>query len=509
MDLKDYLATKLSGDHQLMFMESTYMYLNKRNEFCIDLEDLMKLIGLKKKDKLKQKLIENFIENVDFKISLPTAGKQTHGGNNKETFLLTPRTFKKLCATSETPRGREVLDYFIIMEECAQEYTLAQAAHNAKVLTLQLEASQQLLLDQQAQTQLEKDRADQMEDRADQMEDRADQMERKYRAKKYTKLTRNEFIYFLKASCDSHNDTHKIGQSLEPKLRKAQFQTAHSTPVELAFTLATTSSPLAEKVIHYCLQKYRTSGEYFTCSMDYSRAIAEILCSVIDTVAGSTEAISTNELYQVVITELQQLQGCVEATPGQDEQLEKGEQPVEPVESVGQPEQGNHQLELDLILAKDTAQLKRAVDKVNRLFKKVTGSVTQVEPPVEPVVEPPAPVDPVELISAAFDEWFDSGTTSIWHVVHSEGDLVPIVEMNSKFEDWWWNQSPGVKKKRCTTVQLSALLAHKGYRTKSVNICKGCKKMARSECCADYHQTNRCRSVMVLNLKLLGPTLFS
>ncbi len=289
--------------------------------------------------------------------------------------------------TAETPRGREVLDCFIIMEECAQDYTLAQAAHNAMVLTRQLLASQQLLLEQQAQTQLEKDRAD--------------QMERKYRAKKYTKLMRSEFIYFLKASCDSHNDTHKIGQSLEPKLRKAQFQTAHSSPVELAFTLATTSSPLAERVIHYCLQKYRTSGEYFTCSMDYSRTIAEILCSVIDTVTGSSETISKDELYEVVITELQQLQhgtteGCVEATPGQVGQPEQDEQSVEPVETVEQPgepvelfepvesvelvEQDNHQLELDLILAQDTTKLKRAVDKVTRLLKKVTEQI-----PVSPV----------------------------------------------------------------------------------------------------------------------------
>ncbi len=46
MDCKDYLSTKLSGERLLMSMESMYMYLNKRNECCIDLEDIAKWVGV-------------------------------------------------------------------------------------------------------------------------------------------------------------------------------------------------------------------------------------------------------------------------------------------------------------------------------------------------------------------------------------------------------------------------------------------------------------------------------
>ena len=51
--------------------------------------------------------------------------KKTHGGHNKETFMLNIETFKKFCLKAGTKKADEVHDYFIklenIMFEIAKE----------------------------------------------------------------------------------------------------------------------------------------------------------------------------------------------------------------------------------------------------------------------------------------------------------------------------------------------------------------------------------------------------
>ena len=55
-------------------------------------------------------------------------GKQddkTHGGHNKETFMLNVETFKKFCLKAGTKKADEIHDYYIKLEELLQEHHLA------------------------------------------------------------------------------------------------------------------------------------------------------------------------------------------------------------------------------------------------------------------------------------------------------------------------------------------------------------------------------------------------
>ena len=51
--------------------------------------------------------------------------KTIHGGQNKETILLTINTCKKFCLKAGTKKADEIHDYYIKLEELLQE-TLAQ-----------------------------------------------------------------------------------------------------------------------------------------------------------------------------------------------------------------------------------------------------------------------------------------------------------------------------------------------------------------------------------------------
>ena len=138
------LLTKIkesfSDTEQNLFVSSFYCYLNynKRTDFVIDLDNIWRWLGFSQKVKAKQMLEKNFIVDKDYKISLYHQVKQldvTHGGHNKETFLLNIETFKKYCMKAGTKKSTEIHDYYIKLEEILHD-TLQEESDELK---LQLE----------------------------------------------------------------------------------------------------------------------------------------------------------------------------------------------------------------------------------------------------------------------------------------------------------------------------------------------------------------------------------
>jgi len=128
---------------QQLFVSSFYCYLNynQTNDFVIDLDTIYKWVGFQQKVKAKVLLEKHFIIDKDYKILLSQTGKQEleeekkHGGHNKETFMLTVKTFKLFCIKADTKRANEIHEYFIKIEEML--YQIVQEESNE--LKLQLE----------------------------------------------------------------------------------------------------------------------------------------------------------------------------------------------------------------------------------------------------------------------------------------------------------------------------------------------------------------------------------
>jgi hypothetical protein len=116
--IEDNPITKLSNDYniklltkikanfsdfeQQLFLSSFYCYLNcdPLKDFVIDLDNVRKWLGFNQKVKAKVLLENHFKLDNDYKISLCQLAKQdekSHGGQNKEIFMLNIETFKKFC----------------------------------------------------------------------------------------------------------------------------------------------------------------------------------------------------------------------------------------------------------------------------------------------------------------------------------------------------------------------------------------------------------------------------
>ena len=124
------LITKIQNNfsefEQQLFVSSFYCYLNcdPKNDFVIDLDDVWKWLGFSQKVRAKELLIKAFENDKDYKSLLSLDRKQTthtKGGHNKETFMLSVKTFKSLCLKAGTKKADEIHEYYIKLEETLHE----------------------------------------------------------------------------------------------------------------------------------------------------------------------------------------------------------------------------------------------------------------------------------------------------------------------------------------------------------------------------------------------------
>ena len=128
---------------QQLFLSSFYCYLkyDYNNDFVIDLDNIWVWLGFGQKVNAKRVLEKNFVIDKDYKLLPCQLAKQenaTHGGHNKETFMLNINTFKKFCLRSETKKADEIHDYFIKLENIMFEIT-KEESEELKLQLVQLE----------------------------------------------------------------------------------------------------------------------------------------------------------------------------------------------------------------------------------------------------------------------------------------------------------------------------------------------------------------------------------
>jgi hypothetical protein len=124
------LLTKIKENftdfQQQLFLSSFYCYLNcdPVKDFVIDLDNVWKWLGFGQKVKAKVLLENHFKLDNDYKKLLSHLGKQdekSHGGHNKEIFMMNINTFKKICLKAQTKKADEIHEYYMKLEEILQE----------------------------------------------------------------------------------------------------------------------------------------------------------------------------------------------------------------------------------------------------------------------------------------------------------------------------------------------------------------------------------------------------
>ena len=138
--LIEKVKTHFTNYEQQLFLSSFYCYLNfnSKDDFVINLDNIWQWLGFSQKVNAKILLEKQFKLNQDYQKLLLVQQKQSgnvKGGHNKETFMLTIKTFKLFCIKAGTSKADEIHEYFIKLEEILQEIIIEESNE----LKLQLE----------------------------------------------------------------------------------------------------------------------------------------------------------------------------------------------------------------------------------------------------------------------------------------------------------------------------------------------------------------------------------
>ena len=157
--LLNKIKDNFSGFEQQLFVSSFYCYLNydKNIDFIVDLDDVWKWLGFKQKIDCKRLLEKHFVSEIDYNnlaLLLPKASleKEKHGGQNKQTILLTIKCFKSLCLKAQTKKASEIHEYYMKLEETLHEIV----EEETNELKLQLEQKDNIILEIKQTTEQEK-----------------------------------------------------------------------------------------------------------------------------------------------------------------------------------------------------------------------------------------------------------------------------------------------------------------------------------------------------------------
>jgi hypothetical protein len=174
--LLNKIQQNFTGFEQQLFVSSFYCYLNydKNIDFVVDLDKVWKWLGFSQKIDCKRLIEKHFKLTMDYKnlafpdgkvvveedklaLDSPKASldKEKHGGQNKQTILLTIKCFKSLCLKAQTKKASEIHEYYMKLEEVLQEIVEEETDE----LRLQLEQKETIILEIKQTSNKEKQKA--------------------------------------------------------------------------------------------------------------------------------------------------------------------------------------------------------------------------------------------------------------------------------------------------------------------------------------------------------------
>ena len=267
---------------QQLFVSSFYCYLNYNSttDFVIDLDNVWKWLEFSNKDKAKR-LLQNFFKlNVDYKCLLTLKGeqKQGRGGHNKETILLTIKTFKLFCIKAETTKAKEIHEYFVKLEEILQQ-TIEEESNELK----------QQLSEQKQQLSIKQK---ELEENKKMLEE----------SEKITKCNEIPTIYIFNIDTTRENPELKIGVTHNVSKRiKPYKQICKHGKLEFTHTVENTNLKTMEYYIHSLLSFYRVKDEVFQIDVEQAKLIVLNVINLFETVSitnNSEKVLKLNQLLE-------------------------------------------------------------------------------------------------------------------------------------------------------------------------------------------------------------------
>lgn len=260
------LTKEFTEEESRWYIANLYIYMNYHptNDFPINLDTLVKLVGFANKENAKRTLKNNFVVNEDYKILLVPKDEQvkTNGGAglNKERVMLNIDTFKNMCMLVKTEKSKEIRKYYVKLENIYN-----------KVIKEEIENTQKLLEEQ-------KEEIENTQKLLEEQKEKIEMLESKPETEGF--FRESGYIYIIKESAKLGR--YKIGKSKSPMERISGLNVSSSeTSLLIDKQFETIDMECAEKIIHSILKPYRIKKRnewfFFKDKIELDNAINTII----------------------------------------------------------------------------------------------------------------------------------------------------------------------------------------------------------------------------------------
>lgn len=262
------------------YIANFYVYMNYHptNDFPINLENVLKMMGFAHKKNAKRTLENNFTENEDYKIvllrteqNLNVDSNKNLGGRPEETIMLNIDTFKNLCMMIKTDQGKAIRKYYVKLENIYNQ-----------IIKEEIEEKQKQLQEKDRELELTKK----------QLESKS-----KLIVKKWFNCKPGDMVYALKS-----NNLIKIGKTKNIKDREAKHLCSNQSG-EIIYAKRCFDCSLTERVLHHVLDKHRVESnmEWFDISEELAKYIIDTVCYTLDNFVDCSECLLQTELNKHLI----------------------------------------------------------------------------------------------------------------------------------------------------------------------------------------------------------------
>ncbi len=153
------LNKEFTEEENKWYIANLYMYMNYHptNDFPINLDTLVKLVGFSNKQNAKRTLKNNFTEGEDYKIALLRKDeRKNEGGHNEETIMLNIDTFKNMCMLVKTDKGKQIRKYYVKLENIYNKIIKEEIEENKSLLEQEKRNTKKLIEEKENKHVLDK-----------------------------------------------------------------------------------------------------------------------------------------------------------------------------------------------------------------------------------------------------------------------------------------------------------------------------------------------------------------
>jgi phage anti-repressor protein len=306
----EILNKEFTQEESRWYIANLYIYMNYHptNDYPINLDTLVKLVGFAHKKNAKTTLENNFIKDEDYKILLTPKGKQVFtfrgknskpnlGGRPNEQVMLNVDTFKNMCMLVKTDKGKQIRKYYVKLENIYNKI-IKEEIENQKLLLEQEQKNNAKLIEENNQKELEY---------KEQLEEKQKELAtlKKLKAKRWYNQEPGDTIYAIKI-----DDIIKIGKTKNIKKRESYY-TENQTG-DIFYIKKCHNCDLSEKVIHHMLDKHREENnkEWFNISNELAIYIIDIVCDFLDNFINYSEKLPISNLKEYLDSSYKVVNPC-------------------------------------------------------------------------------------------------------------------------------------------------------------------------------------------------------